>query len=263
VKIDPMASPMRDSAGPNPKTAWYDPISFVVYDIAVTLTAVVVVLSNQMENAIGWSLIVLGILVDVNRLRFFKLPSTGAAFPVSIFIPPKAIAGICFGTAVVLLTCYLLFPHACWHGLVDWAGTNMPTTVERFESPSAVCKTPHGSTIVLTQIVLAALTILMVAMPVTSVRFDRTRFLRETSLRVKLRLGPMKRWAMLGALLYGLLAYISQATIPFGDSADNIKTHVTPQDSIGYLVWLSIIYMGYFFFYLMAEHRLRLEDSSE
>jgi hypothetical protein len=73
----------------------------------------------------------------------------------------------------------------------------------------------------------------------------------------------MKRWAMLGALLYGLLAYISQATIPFGDSADNIKTHVVPQASIGYFVWLSIIYMGYFFFYLVPEHRLRLEDCSE
>lgn len=248
-------------------------VSVAVYDSATALTAVVVVLANGISLPVGWVLIFFGLIVDLNRFTSTRFPD-GVTFqwgrlclPVQVYLRPISTLYLMGGAIFALVLLYYAIPDVCWPAFNEWVETNVSIVNWRLHGFPGACDIPHGAVLLVAQSWVPVITVLGVAIPVTSARFEPVRFLedleRDTHGHLR-RGGKQPKIILLGLAVAVVWIYIVLVgLISFTPDDPNI-VHTKPlsphSNVFHFVLWCILMFFPQtFFIHLSAGGRAGLQ----
>lgn len=240
-------------------------LSVAVYDWATTLTALVVTLGNGISWNIGWALITFGLVVDINRFTSARFPDGlnchlgPLRMPVRVYLRAISTVHIMGSAILALLLLYYVMPHVCWPDFNSWVEANFSIVSWRLHGFPDACQIPHGTVLLIAQIVVPTIIVLGVAIPTTSARFEPARFLRDLELdtRGHLRRGETQpKPVLLGlavAVVWIYVVLVGAISFTPDDPAVAHARPLRPHTNVFHLVlWSTLMFFPQTFFIHLA-----------
>lgn len=232
-------------------------VSITIYDWSTVLTAAVIVPANGIRWQVGWALVLFGVLVDLNRsvARATRLKSSFGVVPIELpirtYLRPGWSLYIMLGTVTATVILYFSVPDICWPAFNSWIETNIAVVKRRLAGFPDTCDIPHGAVLLFSQSLLPIITLLAVAIPVTSADVNPERFVRDLPNETGLTLNPPRPNLLLPGLIVIIVLLLIALSGILVFTPDGIDGHrsIRPQSNIlHFILWWGVVLTGVFLF---------------
>ncbi|MBB5536360.1 hypothetical protein [Rhizobium giardinii] len=153
------------------------------------------------------------------------------------------------GTLTATVILYFVVPDICWPAFNSWIETTIAAVKRRLAGFPDTCDIPHGAVLLFSQALLPIITLLDIAIPVTSADVDPERFVRDLPNETGLTLNPPRPNLLLPGLIViivMILIALSGVLVFTPDGIDGYRS-IRPQSNIiHFILWWGVVLTGVF-----------------